>query len=258
MPPVEPQRAEPRLRVGERERGAHLIVVPGVVEQASAVDPREPRRGGVVDDDLHAHHGDVVVPRVGDDAARGGMRVERHADLAVAAGERDHVIGERGRLLLGHQHRCGVPGLGVGAHLHACEELGMAHARAIGQRAADDRRPGWRRPLPARLSPERLGGAGARHHAVGGEVGAAARGGRPAEHEARLGVPAPARQVGREVVGDPVLAGVGAGGAAEHDEQCCEQRQEANAWHSTSVARASVTCLRRGVTRVSRRDDAMS
>ena len=247
VPPVEPQSAEPRLRVGERERAAHVAVVPDVVEQAPAIDPGEARRDGVVDDHLHAHQRDVVVPRVGHDAARRRVRVERDADLAEAARERDRVIGQRDRLLLGDEHRRGIPGLRIRAHLHAREELGVAHARAVGQRAADDRGAGRRRPLPARLPPERLGGARARHHAIRGEIGTAARGGRPAEHEPGLGVSAPAREVAREVVGDPVLAGVRAGGTAEGDQERCEQRQEANAWHSASFVTGMVTCLSRSV-----------
>ncbi len=249
---LEPGGAEAGLRVREGQRRADIAVVPAAVQQASAVDPAERRRRRVVDGDIEAHEGEVVVPLLADHAGRRGVGVERDADPPEARCQRQHVIGQRDSLLLVHERRREIPGCAVGARLDAGVELGVPHARAIRESPACDRRAGRGRPFPAPLRPERLSRPTAGHDAARRGVRAARRGAGAAEHVAGLHVAAPAREIGAEVVGERVLARVRAGGAGEQEQGDCQGRQEAVAWHSAIVAPTAVTCLCRSVPEVER------
>ena len=68
-----------------------------------------------------------------------------------------------------------------------------------------------------------------------------------AEDVARLDIAAPAGEIGGEVVGQRVLTGMGGCGAREDEQEGCQERQEADAWHAAIVVPAAVTCLSRTV-----------
>ena len=182
-----------------------------------------------------------------------GMRVERDADLAEAAGQGDDVIGEGRRLLLADERRRGIPGDSVGAHLHPRVELRVPHPRPVRERAADDQRARWSRPLPAALRPDRLCTARARHDAVRRDVGASGGRAAAAEQVAGLDVAAPAREVGGEVVRERVLAGMRGRCAGEDEQQGGYEWQEAEVWHAAIVGGSTVTCLCRIVPGATRR-----
>ena len=219
----QPDGAGARLAVAEPERRADVAAMPRPVEQAAAVDPDERGRRGVLHRHDHPHERHVVVPRVGDEPGDRGMRVERDADLAEPAGERDDVVGQCRRLLLVDDGRRRIPGDAVGAHLHPRVELRMAHARPIRQRAADDLRARRRRPLPPALRPHGLARARLGEDAVRRDVGTARGGAASAEDVARFDVAAPAGQIAGEVVGQRVLAGVCAGAAQASESQSYER-----------------------------------
>ena len=216
--------------------------MPEAVDQVAAVDPGHARRGRVGDGHIEVHQRDVVVPRVGDQPGGRRVRVERDADLAEAARKRDHVVGQPDRLLLGQQRR-GIGPVSAAAHLDAREEVRVPHARAVRERAADDRRARRRRPLPAPLRPDRLCASGARHDAQRRDVGAARGGTAAAEVVSGLDVAAPARHVRSEVVGQRVLAGARVGRTRQEEQDGCHEWQEADALHRAMVALPTVTCL---------------
>ena len=249
----EPDRAGARFAVAQAERRAHVAAMPGAVEQPAAVDPREPGRRRVLDRHDQPHERDVVVPRIRDQPGHAGMRVERDADLAEAAGQGDDVIGERRRLLLADERRRGIPGDSVGAHLHAREELRVPHPRPVRERAADDQRARRSGPLPAALRPDRLRAARARHDAVRRDVGTAGGRAAAAEQVAGLDVAAPAREIGGEVVRERVLAGMRGRCAGEDEQQGGHEWQEAEVWHAAIVGGSTVTCLCRIVPGAARR-----
>ena len=227
----------------------------------AAVDPGHARRGRVGDRHVQPHQRDVVVPGVGDQPGGRRMRVERDADLAEAARERDHVVGQR-RSSAARPAASGASAQSPpAAHLHAREELRVPHARAIRERTADDRRARRRRPLPAPLRPDRLGASDARHDAQRRDVGAARGGTAAAEVVAGLDVAAPAGHVGSEVVRQRVLAGARVGRARQEEQDGCHELAGGGcvAWGDDRPAHCHVSvpirrrCRRRIGVRKSRR-----